>query len=53
MNVSSKQEHSETIFRMDSMEIDDDMYLDRKFTMQGLITEGTVSTWKHMDGQNI
>lgn len=35
---------------MDSMEIDDDIYINKNLTMQGLIAQGTVSTWKHMDG---
>lgn len=39
--------------RMDTMEIDDDTYIDKSLTMEGLITQGTLSTWKHMDRQNI
>ncbi len=34
---------------MDAMEIDDDVSINKSLTMEGLITQGTVSTWKHME----
>lgn len=38
------RKNRETIIRMDTMEIDDDTYIDKSLTMEGLITQGTVST---------
>lgn len=32
----------DTIIRMDMMEIDDDIYMNKNLTMEGLITKGTV-----------
>lgn len=32
----------DTIIRMDTMEIDDDIYMNKNLTMEGLITKGTV-----------
>lgn len=36
--------NSETIIRMDSMEIEDDIYINKNLTMSSLITQGTVQT---------
>ena len=41
----SKQENTETIDRMEAMEIDDDFSGSRNLTVKGLINRGTVSTW--------